>query len=164
MGRTLECLYWDEPSSNKHQMHIFIIIKVYALRNSLVAQQVKDLARSLLWLLSLCGMSLIPSLGTSACQGHGQGKKKFTLCIHNVHSFTLLNLKKKKRQKFGGVKCSLKGNQENLKKWAERKLEYPEVVYVKILPASVTRLIINKIVYHCPLLVIEVYGIVFPLG
>ena len=37
--------------------------------NSLVAQQVKDSALSLLWLGCCCGVGLIPSLGTLACHG-----------------------------------------------------------------------------------------------
>ena len=49
------------------------------VRSSLVAQQVKDLALSLLWFRSLvwlCGSGSIPGLGTSACCRHNQKKKK----------------------------------------------------------------------------------------
>ena len=40
-----------------------------------MVQLVKDPALSLLWLGLLCGMGLIPGLGTSACYGFGQKNK-----------------------------------------------------------------------------------------
>ena len=39
-------------------------------RSSLVAQGVKDLVLSLLWLSHCCGVGSIPGQGTSACHGH----------------------------------------------------------------------------------------------
>ena len=41
-----------------------------------MAQWVKDLALSLLWLGRYCGTCLMPSLGTSVCQGLKKKKKK----------------------------------------------------------------------------------------
>ena len=55
-----------------------------------MAQQVKGLVLSLLWLVSLCGLGLTPGPGTSACWGAAKKKK---VCMTGSITVNLNNAK-----------------------------------------------------------------------
>ena len=67
----------DVVASRPSQM--ILLLKSVEARGSLVAQQVKDPALSLLWLESLLWHELIPGLEASICHSYDQKNKNKTI-------------------------------------------------------------------------------------
>ena len=70
-----ECLTPYTELQKQPEIFLCSLFKRRKVRRSLVSQQVKDLVLPLLPLRSLCGVGLIPTLGTSAAMGMAKNKK-----------------------------------------------------------------------------------------